>query len=176
MNVTIAQSPRGATGEDIVMSRTRRAVAAIAVVATLGTGTVTACTGPPPTEEAWTSLWNSIGVVLWINIANERLHEVLKRIDLTPGTFGNPYTSSYAGLQSLPQAMQLGRVDVPAGSLLLFDGNYYYTQPSVVAVDPASGSVHDSGGEDYLSGYFAIACGCGFYRNWRSGAAAAVQC
>ena len=70
MNVTIAQSPRGATGEDIVMSRTRRAVAAIAVVATLGTGTVTACPGPPPTEEAWTSLWNSIGVVLWINIAN----------------------------------------------------------------------------------------------------------
>ena len=52
------------------MSRTRRAVAAIAVVATLGTGTVTACTGPPPSEEAWTSLWNSIGVILWVNIAN----------------------------------------------------------------------------------------------------------
>ncbi len=52
------------------MRRTRRAVAAIAVVATLGTGTVTACTGPPPSEEAWTSLWNSIGVILWVNIAN----------------------------------------------------------------------------------------------------------
>jgi hypothetical protein len=32
------------------MGRTRRAVAAIAVVATLGTGTVAACTGPPPTQ------------------------------------------------------------------------------------------------------------------------------
>ena len=41
-----------------------------------------------------------------------------------------------AQLQVLPQAMTLGGTDVPAGSLLLFVGYYYYTYGSVVAIDP----------------------------------------
>jgi len=46
------------------MGKTRRAIASIAVVATLGTGAVSACTGPPPSEASLENLFQSIG--LWI--------------------------------------------------------------------------------------------------------------
>jgi hypothetical protein len=52
------------------VGRTRRTLAATVVVGSLLAGSTAACTGPPPTEKDWTSLWNSIGVILWINIAN----------------------------------------------------------------------------------------------------------
>jgi hypothetical protein len=66
---------------------------------------------------------------------------VQQTITLDAAIFGNQYTANYAGLQVLAQAMSLAGVNVPAGSLLLFSGYYYNSPPSVVAINPSSGTV-----------------------------------
>jgi hypothetical protein len=63
---------------------------------------------------------------------------VLQTLTLT-NALGTPYTYNNLGLQVLTTAMTLGTTSVPAGSLLVFNG-----QPSpdrVIALNPASGAV-----------------------------------
>lgn len=52
------------------MGRTRRAVAAVAVVATLGTGTATACTGPPPTQTDLDNIGRGLAGLFVLAFAN----------------------------------------------------------------------------------------------------------
>jgi len=82
----------------------------------------------------WTIDTANPGHILRIDPASG---QVLQTITLDGTNFGGSYTANYAGLQVLPQAMSLGGKNVPAGSLLLFNGNYN----QIVAVNPSTGSV-----------------------------------
>ncbi|WP_263539105.1 Ig-like domain-containing protein [Paucibacter sp. Y2R2-4] len=82
----------------------------------------------------WTIDTTNPGHILRIDPASG---QVLQTITLDGTNFGGSYTANYAGLQVLPQAMSLGGKSVPAGSLLLFNGNYN----QIVAVNPSTGSV-----------------------------------
>ncbi|MGS0756098.1 beta strand repeat-containing protein, partial [Roseateles sp. GG27B] len=64
--------------------------------------------------------------------------QVLQTITLT-SDFGTPYAFNYLGLQVLGAAMTLGSTNVPAGSLLVFNG--YPNPDQVLAVNPTSGAV-----------------------------------
>ncbi|HNO88928.1 MAG TPA: pre-peptidase C-terminal domain-containing protein, partial [Rhodocyclaceae bacterium] len=55
-------------------------------------------------------------------------------------TAGEDYAYNYAGLQVAPTAFKLGTTDVPAGSLLLFNG-YGVPDGGVAAIDAATGAV-----------------------------------
>ena len=63
---------------------------------------------------------------------------MLQTITLT-NDFGTTYTYNYLGLQVLGAAMTLGTTQVPAGSLLVFNG--YANPDRVLAVNPTSGAV-----------------------------------
>jgi hypothetical protein len=65
--------------------------------------------------------------------------DVLQTITLT-SAFGSTSLANNAGLQVLSAPMTLGTTNVPAGSLLVFNGNLG-TNDRVVAVDPANGAV-----------------------------------
>lgn len=64
---------------------------------------------------------------------------VLQTVTLSLSSFGLPYTQNYLGLQSLGVAMTLGGVNVPANSLLVFNG--YPNTDRVTAVNPTTGAV-----------------------------------
>jgi ligand-binding sensor domain-containing protein len=64
--------------------------------------------------------------------------QILNTIDYT-AAYGTTYTYNHAGLQVLGAAMTLGSTNVPAGSLLVFNG--YVNPDRVIAVNPANGAV-----------------------------------
>jgi hypothetical protein len=65
---------------------------------------------------------------------------LLQTVALSPA-LGNQYTGGYGGLQVLPQAISLGGVAVPSGSLLLFEGYPYNGPNTVAALNPATGAL-----------------------------------
>jgi hypothetical protein len=65
--------------------------------------------------------------------------DVLQTITLT-SAFGSANLGNNVGLQILSAPMTLGTTNVPAGSLLVFNGNLG-TNDRVIAVDPANGAV-----------------------------------
>ena len=80
----------------------------------------------------------AFGVLLLIAAAGMATGQVLQSITMT-ADFGAPYAYNHLGLQVLGAAMSLGGTSVPAGSLLVFNG-----QPNpdrVVAVNPGTGSI-----------------------------------
>ncbi|MDH3461143.1 MAG: hypothetical protein OEM00_09250, partial [Burkholderiaceae bacterium] len=106
----------------------------------------------PSTGDLWVSDYNNPGHLKRIDPASG---EVLQTITLT-SAFGLPYTYNYAGLQILDQAVTLGATNVPAGSLLVFNG--YVNPDRVIAVDPSNGAVIASlvlgGNYDLTAGIF----------------------
>ena len=86
------------------------------------------------TGALWTSDYVQPGHLLRIDRGSG---EVLQSIDFT-AAYGGSYSGN-TGLQVLSQAMTLGATNVPAGSLLVFNGAP--TPERVIAVDPTSGSV-----------------------------------
>jgi hypothetical protein len=83
----------------------------------------------------WVTDYTNPGHLLQVDAASG---QVLKSITMT-AAWGTTYTYDLAGLQVLPGALTLGTTTVPAGSVLVFNG-----QPNpdrVVAIDPATGSV-----------------------------------
>ncbi|WP_374476423.1 Ig-like domain-containing protein [Zoogloea sp.] len=98
---------------------------------------------------------------LWVVDANYPGHllridpssgSVVQTLTLDDTTFGGSYTSNYAGLQVLPQAMSLDGTAVAAGSLLLFNGAYN----QIVAINPGTGAVikHMSLEQSAVAGLF----------------------
>ena len=83
----------------------------------------------------WVGDYTNPGHLLKIDPATG---QVLQSITMT-ADFGAPYAYNHLGLQVLGAAMSLGGTSVPAGSLLVFNG-----QPNpdrVVAVNPGTGSI-----------------------------------
>ena len=72
------------------MGRTRRTVAAIAVVATLGTGTVASCTGPPPSQAGLENFFSSVGLFIMWNILAANGQCFLPCLPVNPGTPATP--------------------------------------------------------------------------------------
>jgi hypothetical protein len=89
----------------------------------------------PSSGAIWITDYTNPGHLLRIDPANG---SVLQTITLTSG-FGLAYSYNYTGLQVLGAAMSLNGVNVPAGSLLLFNG--YVNPDRVIAVDPSNGNV-----------------------------------
>ena len=67
--------------------------------------------------------------------------QVLQTITMD-NSFGTPYAFNYLGLQVVGAAMSLGGTNVPAGSLLVFNG--YPNTDRVMAVNPVTGVVFAS--------------------------------
>ena len=85
---------------------------------------------------AWVADSSGIGNLHKIDVATGA---ELASIALTTAGFGTTTTYSGVGLQVVPAAFTLGTVNVPAGSLLLFEGG---TSPDrVVAINPNTGNV-----------------------------------
>ncbi len=84
----------------------------------------------------WVSDYTQPGHLLRIDAATG---QVLQTITLTAADFGTPYMFNYSGLQVLSAAMTLGATNVPAGSLLVFNG--YPTNDRVIAINPGTGAV-----------------------------------
>jgi large repetitive protein len=84
----------------------------------------------------------------------------LATIDYT-AAFGTTYSYNYAGLQVLDAAMTLGSTNVPAGSLLMFNG--YANTDRVIALNPATGQVlatlSFAGNHDLTAGLFDATSG-----------------
>jgi len=91
----------------------------------------------PVSGATWTLDQNNPGKLVRINASTGA---ILQTIALTPA-MGNQYTSGFAGLQVLPQAMSLGGVNVPAQSLLLFEGYPYNNANTVAAINPTTGAL-----------------------------------
>ncbi|WP_426108042.1 hypothetical protein, partial [Massilia sp. TSP1-1-2] len=91
----------------------------------------------PTSGALWTMDASNPGRLLRVDPATGL---VLQTITLTPAG-GNQYTGNYAGLQILGQAVNLAGVNVPAGSLLVFEGYPYNGSNSVAAINPATGSL-----------------------------------
>jgi hypothetical protein len=83
----------------------------------------------------WVSDYTNPGSLLRIEPSTGA---VLSTLSMTAG-YGTAYTYNHSGIQVLTQAITLGATNVPAGSLLLFNG--YVAADRVVAIDPANGSV-----------------------------------
>jgi hypothetical protein len=89
----------------------------------------------PGTGALWVSDNTNPGHLLRIDAASGA---IVQTITLT-SAFGTPYASNLAGLQVVGQAMSLNGINVPAGSLLLFNG--YPNPDRVIAVNPTTGAV-----------------------------------
>ncbi|MGE0642375.1 MAG: Ig-like domain-containing protein [Nitrospira sp.] len=85
--------------------------------------------------QLWVSDSTSPGHLLRVDPATGQL---LQTITLTDD-FGQPHTFNAVGLQILSAPMTLGSTAVPAGSLLVFNGNP--NPDRVIAVNPATGAV-----------------------------------
>ena len=111
----------------------------------------------PNTGAMWVSDYTSPGHILRIDQATGA---VLQTITLT-ADFGTTYTYNYAGLQIAPSAFSLGGTNVPAGSLLVFNG--YANPDRVLALNPASGAIiatlNLAGNYDLAAGVFDPASG-----------------
>lgn len=68
--------------------------------------------------------------------------QVVQTLTLGAGVYGTAFLANLAGLQLLRSAVVLAGVPVPAGSLLVFNGNP--ATDRVVAIDPSTGAVFGS--------------------------------
>ncbi|WP_367154929.1 choice-of-anchor D domain-containing protein [Methylomonas sp. HYX-M1] len=85
--------------------------------------------------DLWVSDYTNPGHLLRLDPDNGA---VLQTITLT-NSFGTPYLYNHSGLQIVAAEMSLNGTNVPAGSLLVFNG--YPNTDQVFAVNPADGSI-----------------------------------
>jgi|GEM_PF-187621 len=133
-------------------------------LARFGEGTVTVTTAggtsaalalnvvKPGSESASVGTLSDVAVdpvsgALWVvdNASPGHLHRIdrstgaiAQTLTLDTATYGAQSTGNYAGLQVVSQTFSLNGVNVPSGSLLLFNGSGTDT---VVAIDPGTGAV-----------------------------------
>jgi hypothetical protein len=89
----------------------------------------------PATGALWVSDNNNPGHLLRIDAGTGAILQTLTLTD----AFGTSYAFNLAGLQVVGQAMSLNGTNIPAGSLLLFNG--YPNSDRVIAVNPANGAI-----------------------------------
>jgi hypothetical protein len=89
----------------------------------------------PSSGALWVSDNNNPGHLLRIDAGTGAILQTLTLTD----AFGTSYAFNLAGLQVVGQAMSLNGTNIPAGSLLLFNG--YPNSDRVIAVNPVNGAI-----------------------------------